>query len=69
MTSGESAAHLGEKSYWGASHKTEIEKVYDCILSGKPFEIDGRSAFPALALVKGIYESSASGRWVELTKV
>ena len=69
VTSGESAAHLGEKSYWGASHKTEIEKVYDCILSGKPFEIDGRSAFPALALVKGIYESSASGRWVELTKV
>ena len=69
VTQGESAEKLGEKSYWGASHKIQIEKVYDAILEGRRFEIDGRSAFPALNLVKGIYESSATGQWVNLIKV
>ena len=69
VTKGESAEHLGVKSYWGASHKEEIRRVYDAILGGRRFEIDARSAFPALNLVKGIYESSASGKWVELIKV
>ncbi len=68
VAQGESAAHLGEKSYWGASHKFEIERVYDSILKGERFEIDTRSAFGALALVKGIYESSRTGEWVELAK-
>ena len=65
---GESAENLGEKSYWGASHKHQIARVYDCVLSGQPFEIDGRSAFPALCLVKSIYESSRKNDWVELEK-
>ena len=30
--------------------------------------IDGRSAFPALSLVKGIYASSASGQWKDIEK-
>ena len=69
VASGESAEHLGEKSYWGASHKMQIEILYRSILAGKRFEIDARSAFDALCLVKGIYESSACGDWVELIRV
>ena len=65
---GEDAKELGEKSYWGASHKIQIGKVYDSILSGRRFEIDGRSAFGALALVKGIYESSSTGNWAVLPR-
>ena len=65
---GEDAKELGEKSYWGASHKIQIGKVYDSILSGCRFEIDGRSAFGALALVKGIYESSSTGNWAVLPR-
>ena len=66
---GDDAKNLGAKSYWGASHKIEISKVYDCVLRGERFEIDGRSAFPALNLVKAIYESSASNDWVALQRV
>lgn len=69
VANGESAKHLGAKSYWGGSHKTQIAKVYDCILNGVPFEIDGRSAFPALNLVKAIQESSRINNWVELEKI
>ena len=69
VTCGDSAEHLGVKSYWGASHGIEIEKVYTDILEGRQFEIDARSAFPALALLKGIYKSSATGEWVTLEQV
>ncbi|MBQ3080711.1 MAG: Gfo/Idh/MocA family oxidoreductase [Clostridia bacterium] len=66
---GQDAKHLGEKSYWGDSHKIQIAKLYDCILTGKKFEIDARSAFPALNLVKAIQESSAKNDWINLEKV
>jgi len=66
---GEDANHLGVKSYWGSGHKFQISKLYDCIQKGIPFEIDGKSAFPALNLVKAIQESSAKNDWVELEKV
>ena len=69
VVEGQDAKHLGEKSYWGDSHKIQIAKVYDCILKGIPFEIDGRSAFPALNLVKAIQESSRINKWVELEKI
>ena len=57
------------KSYWGAGHILEITRLYDCLQKGEKFEIDGRSAFPALCLVKTIYESSAKNDWVALKKV
>lgn len=66
---GQDAKHLGEKSYWGDSHKIQLSKLYDCILKGVPFEIDGKSAFPALNLVKAIQESSKINDWVELEKI
>ena len=47
----------------------KIGKVYTDILEDRHFEIDGESAFPALALVKGIYESSRTGQWFTLPKV
>lgn len=69
VAKGQDAKYLGEKSYWGDSHKIQISKVYDCILSGIPFEIDGRSAFPALNFVKAIQKSSRINDWVELEKI
>ena len=68
IADGESTASLGEKSYWGNSHKIQIAKYYDCLAAGKKFEIDGRSAFPAFNLVKAICKSSQTGNWVELIK-
>ncbi|MCR4620807.1 MAG: Gfo/Idh/MocA family oxidoreductase [Clostridiales bacterium] len=54
------------KAYWGTGHKAEIAAVYQAVLEGKQFEIDARSAYPALDLVKGIYESSLTGAWHRL---
>lgn len=69
LTRGDDAKELGVKSYWGAGHILEITRLYDCLQKGEKFEIDGRSAFPALCLVKTIYESSAKNDWVALKKV
>ncbi len=62
------APALAGKAYWGASHGLEIADFYDCLRTGRKFPVDGRSAFPALNLVKATQESSASGEWVELEK-
>ena len=69
LARGDDAKELGVKSYWGAGHILEITRLYDCLQKGEKFEIDGRSAFPALCLVKTIYESSAKNDWVALKKV
>ncbi len=69
LVSGDAAKNLGVKSYWGASHKIEIEKLYNAIANGERFEIDGVSAFPALNFVTAIYESSAKNDWVELERI
>lgn len=60
----ESASSEG-KICWGSGHKREIAEIYRAINEGRRFEIDGRSAFPALSLVKAIYQSSKENRWVE----
>ncbi len=65
---GSDAKELGVKSYWGAGHLAQIKDVYDCILTGRRFSIDGRSAFGALALIEAIYKSSETGAWEELVK-
>ncbi len=69
IVSGDAAKHLGVKSYWGSSHKIEIERLYNCIANGEKFEIDGESAFPALNLVTAIYDSSAKNEWVGLERI
>ncbi len=49
------------KSYWGVSHKTQIEAFYDAVLTGKPLEIDGHEGRKALELVRAIYYSGNNG--------
>lgn len=65
-TEGESV--VGAKDCWGSGHAVQLKKVYECIETQRDFEIDGRSAFEALALVEAIYRSSNENRWVELKK-
>ena len=60
------APALSEKAYWGASHGLQIADYYNSLRTGAPIAVDGRSAYPALNLVKAIQESSATGQWVEL---
>ncbi len=60
------APALSEKAYWGASHGLEIADYYNALRTGGPITIDGRTAYPALNLVKAIQESSAKNAWVEL---
>ncbi|MBR0462889.1 MAG: Gfo/Idh/MocA family oxidoreductase [Clostridia bacterium] len=57
------------KSYWGTGHAAQISDFYACLDEGRPFPIDGRSGFPALALVRAILDSSDKGDWVQLEKV
>ena len=60
------APALSEKAYWGASHGLQIADYYNALRTGGKIAVDGRSAYPALNLVKAIQESSAKGCWVEL---
>lgn len=67
LARGENKTVVG-KAYWGTSHGTQIEDYYRCIRRGEHFWIDGRSGFPALALVRAIIRSSEEGRWVRLER-
>jgi UDP-N-acetyl-2-amino-2-deoxyglucuronate dehydrogenase len=53
---------LGEKSYWGVSHKVQIEDFYRHIQENKLFWIDGAAGYKAFRLVMDIYESSRTGQ-------
>lgn len=64
---GEHGAVAG-KAYWGSSHGIQIADYYEALAKGEKYWIDGRSGFPALALVRAIIQSSEEGRWVELEK-
>lgn len=57
---------VSEKAYWGSGHPAQIQHYYECLERGEKFPIDGVSAYPALALVKGIYRSSETNEWVSL---
>ena len=56
------------KGYWGTGHSTQIADYYRCLSEGRPFWIDGRSAFPALSLVLNIVRSSEEKRWITLDR-
>lgn len=57
---------VSEKGYWGSGHAAQIADYYDALRTGRPFEVDGVSAYPALDLVKSIQQSSREGRWISL---
>lgn len=63
---GGQAPTVAGKAYWGAGHPAQIRHFYDCLARGERFPIDGRSAYPALELLKRIYESSERDEWVAL---
>ncbi len=56
----------GEKAYWGTGHAALIRDYYRSVQEGKPFWIDGESAIPALKALKGVYESTRTGKPVLL---
>lgn len=58
--------NLGEKSYWGLSHKRLISDFYNKLLSGGHFELDGSEGIKALKIVKAIHRSSDTRDWVDL---
>lgn len=62
-------ATVAGKAYWGAGHPAQIRHYYECLEKGEKFPIGGRSAYPALELVKGIYTSSAGNCWVDMQGV
>ena len=68
VSAGDDRAVVG-KAVWGTGHAAELEDYYACLAEGRPFPIDGRSAFPALSLVLSIIRSSREGSWVELPRL
>lgn len=61
-----SSAAQGEKAYWGTGHAALIRDFYKAVRENRPFWIDGVSALPALKALKGVYESSKTGKPVLL---
>ncbi|MDQ1910352.1 Gfo/Idh/MocA family oxidoreductase [Paenibacillus sp. GD4] len=53
---------LGVKSYWGVSHKVQIEDFYEHIAEGRKFWLDGPEGYKGFRLVMDIYDSSRSGQ-------
>lgn len=67
LLNGDKPSTVAEKGYWGSGHPAQIQHYYQCLTNGEKFPIDGRSAYPALELVKSIYKSSETNEWVSLT--
>ena len=62
------APSLDAKAYWGSGHGVQIADYYRALQAGEHYWLDGRQAFPALALVRSIIESSEKGAWIELPR-
>ena len=54
------------KKYWGAGHTQIINDFYDCLRTGRVFDIDALEGGRAARIVAACYESSASGKSVEV---
>ena len=52
----------------GALCEEVIALAAKALSEGRPFWIDGRSAFPALSLVLNIVRSSEEKRWITLDR-
>ncbi len=68
LETGDAPVSQADKAYWGSGHGAEIADFYHALATGKGFWLNGREGFPALALVRGILESSETGRWVKLAR-
>lgn len=61
-----SSAASGAKAYWGTTHEVLLRDFYKAVEEKRPFWIDGESALPVLKLLKGVYESSRTGKEMQL---
>lgn len=53
------------KSYWGVSHKVQIDEFYKDVLAGRQVTIDGVEGRKALEFVRAIYYSATTGEPVQ----
>lgn len=56
------AREYAGKNYWGHGHSALINDFYDCLESGRRFEIDAFEGGEALKMVLGCYESAKENR-------
>lgn len=54
------------KSYYGTGHTAQIADVVDAVRQKRPPFVTGESAGHAVRIVLGAYESSNTGRWINL---
>lgn len=54
--------------YWGSGHSVLIDDYYYCLKSGEKFKIDAVEGSKAAMIVAACYESSKSGRTIEITE-
>jgi predicted dehydrogenase len=47
-------------------HRAQLSDIIAAIQAGKPSPVSGEEGLKALKIVLGIYESSASGKWVDV---
>lgn len=56
------------RSYWGTGHSALINDYYYCLKSGEKFEIDAYEGGKTEEVVFACYESSASGKSIEIER-
>ena len=54
------------KSYWGSGHSALISDYYDCLKNNQKFEIDAFEGGEAAKIVFAAYESSETGKSVDI---
>ncbi|MDR1001614.1 MAG: Gfo/Idh/MocA family oxidoreductase [Clostridiales bacterium] len=65
-TPGEFFAYGGVKSYWGMSHKKQIDNFYSCLANGERPFIDGHDALETTRMVLACYQSAKTNLRVTL---
>lgn len=61
------AVYHGQR-YWGSGHSVLINDYYYCLKSGNKFEINAVEGSRAAMIVAACYESSRSGKPIEITE-
>ncbi len=54
------------KSYWGSGHSLIINDFYDCVATGRKFDLDAFEGGKAARIVAACYKSAATGDSVNL---
>ena len=67
ITSKNDAVYHGQR-YWGSGHSALINDYYHCLKSGDKFKIDAVEGGRAAMIVASCYESSKSGKPIEITE-